>query len=566
MPSERIQFGILYRDFLRRIVDLEVLSASGDIQKLLVQLGAILAAFNFVLAITTVRRYLAVTLPYARLLVAAWGDEEFLIATTMAVAGLFAVLAWNTVLPDRRDTLVLGTLPIRARTLLAARVAAIATALGAAVAAINIFTGFSYPFLVIPGEETVLGGLRSWAAYWGVMTAAALFVFCALLAVQGTASLFLSYRLFLRVSSFLQLAAFFVILTVYFLTPPLFIATRAHLLAWLPSFWFLGVFHEWNGGADARFAPLAGMALRNLGIAGGTAALTYGVAYYRTARRIVELPDIVPADRSRPATRIARLLAARLLRRSHEQAVVLFTARTIARSRQHRLLLAGYAGAGLAIALAYAKSCFYGSPARHWNEPNTALLVGSLVMLFLSVIGARAAFALPLSLSSNWIFRITAVQPPAAYFAAVRKALYALTAIPVWMASALFYLSIWPARAALAHLAVLAVVGVLAVECALHRFRKMPFACSYLPGKSNLNVRLGAFAILFLFTADQGVEIEFWAMQRATRYVALLGILLAAAAWARHRTSAFSASEDEGVHFEDAAAPQLLALNLRGLN
>lgn len=40
------------------------------------------------------------------LLAAAWGYEEFLIATTMAIVGVLAVIAWNSLLPDRRDSLV----------------------------------------------------------------------------------------------------------------------------------------------------------------------------------------------------------------------------------------------------------------------------------------------------------------------------------------------------------------------------------------------------------------------------------------------------------------------------
>ena len=51
MPDERRQFRILYRDFLFRMVDLELLSASGEIQTLLVQFVAMLAAFNFVVSI-----------------------------------------------------------------------------------------------------------------------------------------------------------------------------------------------------------------------------------------------------------------------------------------------------------------------------------------------------------------------------------------------------------------------------------------------------------------------------------------------------------------------------------
>jgi hypothetical protein len=557
------QFSVLYRDFLRRIVDLEVLSATGDVQKLLIQITAVLAALNFVIALLIVRIYSESPLPRSGLLTAAWADEEFLIAGTIAVAGLFAILAWNAVLPDRRDTLILGLLPIPGRTMLLARIAAMGTALGISVVATNVFTGLCYPFLIVPEGAGALGPFRTLTAYWVTMTVSALFVFCAMLAVQGVASLVLSYSLFLRVSSFLQLTGFFLILAVFFLAPPLSTATRYHLLAWLPSFWFLGLFQEMNGGADGRFAPLAFMALRNLAIAGGTAAITYGLAYFRTAGRIVELPDIAPADRSRAAGRWLTFVATKLLPRPLDQAIVLFAARTIARSRQHRLLLAAYGGVALAIAMAYAKVLLYGAKHAHWDQPNTDLLVGSLVLLFFAVVGMRAVFALPLNLRANWIFQVTDVNPPQEYFSAVRKALYALTAVPVWVGSAVLYLSIWPAWPALEHLAVMGALGVLFAELALHRFRKIPFGCSYLPGKSNLNVRLGAYALGFLFAADQGIEVEFWAMQRVGRFAVFLGVLMACAVWARRRTSAASRSA-EGVTFEDFAPPELVSLDIRG--
>ena len=54
-----------------------------------------------------------------------------MIATTMLVVGLFAVLSWESTFPDRRDVLVLSPLPVRARTLFLAKVAAVGSALGA---------------------------------------------------------------------------------------------------------------------------------------------------------------------------------------------------------------------------------------------------------------------------------------------------------------------------------------------------------------------------------------------------------------------------------------------------
>ena len=454
---------------------------------------------------------------------AAWGEQEFLIASTMAIAGLFSVLAWNTVLPDRRDCLILGVLPVRVRTIFLAKVAALATALGIAVAAVNSFTGFSFPFLWTAPGAGFWGGLGSLGAYWLTHLLAGLFVCGALLALQSLAALLLSYRLFLRFSSFLQLACFFTILGVWFLKPP-FTALHAHpWLQWMPSFWFFGLFQQLNGGSSGAapaFAPLAARALWSLPVVAAVAAAAFGLAYRRNLRRIVEQPDIAPADRSRSAARLGAWLAALCLPAAIERAVLMFTARSIARSRQHRLILAAYAGIALGIGLAYTRDLIYGPSsfeamqvAAPWNQPNGSFLAASMIALFFAVVGVRAVFAMPIALRANWIFRLTAVHSPAAYYRAVRKSLYAVAAIPVWMAAAAVLFAIWPAWAAAEHVALLVVLGILLVELSLYRFRKIPFACSYLPGKANLNVRLGTWGIGFLFVAAQGVHLEFWAMR-----------------------------------------------------
>src|SRR4051794_20179826 len=220
MPDERRQFRILYRDFLRRIVDLDIVSASGDVEKLLGQLAAMLAAFNFTYVIVAGPKYMLSKVPAAQLRTAVSSEFEFLVASTMAVAGLFAVLAWNTVMPDRRDCLILGLLPVRTRTVFLAKVAAIASALGVAILALNIFTGVLFPFVALPGTGGAVAALRSLAGYWLAMAAAGLFVCCGMLALQGLAAQLLPYRYFLRISSFLQLAAFFAILAAFFLKPP----------------------------------------------------------------------------------------------------------------------------------------------------------------------------------------------------------------------------------------------------------------------------------------------------------------------------------------------------------
>src|SRR5580658_177238 len=161
-PDERKQFRILYRDFLSRIVDLELIAAGGDARTLIVRFGSLLAAFSFILAYAMVPRYATSGWPHDRLVVFARSDEEFLISTTITVAGLCAVMAWNTIFPDRRDSLILGLIPVRTRTMILARIAAIATVLGAAIGVINVFTGVTFPFALSSGMLDSLRAFVTW--------------------------------------------------------------------------------------------------------------------------------------------------------------------------------------------------------------------------------------------------------------------------------------------------------------------------------------------------------------------------------------------------------------------
>ena len=123
-------------------------------------------------------------------MIGAWGMEHFLIATTMLVVGLFAVLSWDSTFPDRRDVLVLAPLPVRARTLFLAKVAAVATSLSLTVAAFNAFTGFTLPLALGPPSSNLLdlilspGRYRLFAAYWITMISAGGFIFCSVLGVR----------------------------------------------------------------------------------------------------------------------------------------------------------------------------------------------------------------------------------------------------------------------------------------------------------------------------------------------------------------------------------------------
>src|SRR5258707_1284015 len=186
---EKIQFRVLYREFIFRMVDLELLSAEamGDSNKLLGRFAALLVFISLWFAGAGLGVGNPRMAPAGRLIYA-WGTEHFLIATTMLIVGLFAVLSWDSTFPDRRDVLVLAPLPVRTRTLFLAKVAAVGTAMSLTVATLHVFTGLVWPMVLAPLHSGILRLIRLLAGYWITMISAGGFIFCSVLGVQGLAA------------------------------------------------------------------------------------------------------------------------------------------------------------------------------------------------------------------------------------------------------------------------------------------------------------------------------------------------------------------------------------------
>lgn len=571
------QFRVLCREFLFRLVDREVLSlhAQGDASKLLGRFAAIL----IFLSISFTWMALSVGdshMPHNEVLICAWSTEHSLIATAMLVVGLFAVLSWESAFPDRRDVLVLAPLPVRPSTIFLAKVASLAVALSLTVIIFGAAPGLALSLALTPPDASLLDMIlspdlyRTLAAYWITMLAAGTFILCCVLTVQGIAAQ-LPRRLFLRISAFLQMTAFCLFLSGYFLQPSLaspqaLVATQnQRLLAWLPSYWFLGLLQELNGslnGTGTARPALIGLASHawiglTLTVAGaGTAFL---LSYLRTLRRIVEEPDIVPG--SRRLSRLPRFGS------SVETAVVQFSIRTLFRSSQHRVILSFYSGIGFAIVILFLRTPFArklsaASASDLWHQVSLPLLASSFVLMCFWVVGVRVVFGIPLGLRSNWIFRITELRAAAEYLRATRRAMYVLALAPVWIASAVLFLSLWPCRQAAEHLAVLGLLGITLVELCLHGLRKIPFTCSYLPGKSNLHIAFCLWLMLGLNLTYWGAEFERRALSDPGRFPWIVAALLCIAAISTWRRTAWANSEYTELQFEDELPPIVSSLGL----
>jgi len=149
---------VLYRHFLFRIVDLDALAPLADTHKLLGRVAFVLVMLSLTFVVQAFTLGSISNLPAQVGLVLAWAGEHFLIATTMLVTGILAVLSWDSTFPTKRDLDVLGPLPVLPSAIFAAKAAAVGSALGLVILLLHAIPGLIWPAVLhsMSKEQPVL--------------------------------------------------------------------------------------------------------------------------------------------------------------------------------------------------------------------------------------------------------------------------------------------------------------------------------------------------------------------------------------------------------------------------
>jgi hypothetical protein len=193
-------------------------------------------------------------------------------------------------------------------------------------------------------------------------------------------------------------------------------------------------------------------------------------------------------------------------------------------------------------------------------------MVASSLALCCFVLGSRVVITMPLDLRANWVFRVASVYPAPQCLSASRRTLVVLALLPPCTASAVLVPWIGPSRAGAAHAVVLWIAGMILMDVSLYGFHKIPFTCSYLPGKSNLAMAflIGVFTLLAVIWLAAH---ELKAIEAPADYLKMIAALALAAAAARWCAGASVTDEDVAVEFEETMTPafQLLGLTRDGV-
>jgi hypothetical protein len=557
-------FQVLLKHFFDRFFDNELVSRQSDMSASLSKIAGVLAAPGL-LCFWMLPKYTVLSFqPAAVAEAASISDKLFFLTFSMAVMGFLTVLEWDALFPDRRDFTILIPLPIRLETVFSAKIISLCGFVLLFSVAANAISTFVYPFVAMRPPVTPATIFGHMACHALAVLAGTCFIFFFFVALQGLLMNFLSFRAFRRASTYVQLLSVFALLLMTLLlldsSSLLHSAKYQRFLYYFPPMWFLGLYETLMHKPD----PLPGsseMAMRALWIVIGASVLAYALCYKRHVKRSLESEEIFDVVPSRISTWLCAFADRFVVHQPLEQASFYFTGKTIFRSRKHWLYLSAYVGVGFALVL----QGLMGAMSRHGNpaigQQSPTLLSIPLILSFFLLSGMRFVFTLPAELKANWVFQLSEADGRKECLSGVRKAMFVFGVLPLFAALLPAYVFLWGWAAASFQTFFDIVLSLLLIELLLLKFHKIPFTCSFLPGKANITAYWFLYWLAFATYAYTMASIETWALHDPIRMAGLYlagAIAVGVAYFYRNRLL------DEGftLIFEDEPEPVVRTLNL----
>jgi hypothetical protein len=495
---------LLARTFFRRFFESELMPPGLPQVQLTISALTLLAAPGLLLPVRFAANYIQLERYPPALAHALLAHRLLFVTFTMIGLGLVALVIWEGVFPDRRDARILGALPVRGSTLIAARLGALGALAALFVVGMNAIPTILYgPVLAEYGAAAtpVHGAL----AHFVATSCAGAFVFFGLIALQGLLLNLAGRRLAERLSVALQLVFVVGLLQMIFFFPRLGQLFGTELgdltthpaIRLLPSVWFLALYDFVGGRPSPDAHALAAVAL--LATATVTlAAIGLLVATHgRLAKLALESRHSV-GGRGRVLASLSRYVNATIVRNSTERATLQFTLKTMIRSRTHRMLIALYLGVALALVVSAFLPLLVRLGFAGLTVFSIPLLSAPLVVMFLGLAGMRAVFAIPVEPKAHWVIRL--LEPPRRMAAinGVWDAMMLALVIPVCsvvLLTTAILLGVWPA---IVHTTVCLLLGWILAELLVITLSKLPFTCTYYPGLSRMRTMWPAYLIAFM--------------------------------------------------------------------
>ena len=524
--TERLQIVRLWRMFFGRLFESDLMPPGLPQIQLVVWVMAFLGGPSALAPVLLSKKYFWLT--PGQVVTTMEGDRHMALLLSMIATGLITLVIWENVFPDRRDGRILGVLPIRARTFVVARLAALLTVFALIVLAMTLLSSISFGLvnLVFNGVGGFLGMAVSHFAAGAGLEAT---VFFGIIALQCALVNLVGIAMAHRLAVLMQIAMVVGVLQMPLLMP----------LVSVPQV--------------PAYAPLIGLATSGLAL----------VMYIASSRRMTRLAlegTGVSAVRRRRIRELVPLAARITTLSPAARGVCAFTLRTVARSRQHRMLLAGWLGVALAIILGGWVPLVLREGWRAFDAPRPILLAAPLVVISLTLVGMRMLFAVPSEIRANWTLRSRQPIPVRYALDGAAAALVACVIPPVLLGFA-YASALWGMKTGLIHAAFCGALGVLLAQSLAIGLDKVPFTCTYVPGKARFVKLWALYLTAFSFYTFSMASLETQVLKRGgvASTLAVLWSLALIAAYFRYRRS----TEVSDLRFEEEEGETLTVVSVR---
>jgi len=564
----RSRFEVLCRAFFAQFFSSETVTSDEQMQRAMISVLAFLITPALLSPIQMAARFEVAALHFPTLLEAMTRQMATVYITySMVGVGVIAAVMWDALSFDRRDAMVLGPLPLRAATVIGAKIAALALFLLIVAFAVNLVT--AVPFSMVAGNHKALTAVvRHFIAHMAATMAASVFVFCLLVTLRAVVG-GLSGR-HVAVASLLRFLLFSALLCLVIFLPMAMqvdpgsrrraaSVTLMTIPAWSPTNWFLGL-HEWIRGSPAAVWEAGARRAIVFTLAVTASAVLTTIAGYRRQLQIALTPSATDAVRS--AARLPRAIARLATGRSRlTRAVSDFILATLARNSAQQATIA--VNAALGMTLIVASTLRAGGDLTQLMRPRTAVLWMPLVLTYWIAIGLRAAFFVPSELPASWTFRCNAPLQTPAYWGATRAAAIGFL-LPLALLADAGIAPLIGVRAAAWHAMIVIPVVVALAETIALTVNFVPFTRPYEPGHTRLKTRWPLYLVGLFAFAIWPARAAMYAAGRPADIVAIAEWLWAIAIVLEiaGRFRAYTWQMDPAEEFKDEAAIAVLDIGI----
>ena len=490
-------------------------------------------------------------------------DKYFFIVLSMVITGLVVVIKWDKILPGPQDYTNLAPLPLRARTIFFANLAAIVVLASVFALDVNAVSAILFPGVVLSEKGTFPELFAFVGVHITSVLVASAFVFFGCFAVMGALMAFLPNRVFRSVSLFVRLGIIVALITMLctsFTVQPVLRTLARHpdsWMRWLPSLWYIGLYQSLQGRTNAVLVSLMWMGLKAAAGAFVLALAFSALSYRRYFLRIPESSDASPPARKWSFGWMQPLFDRWILRDAFQRACYHFGMRALLRSEIHCIICGAFVGLGLVLASQMAIDAQPGGAA----IPNADLLAAPLAVAYLMILGLRFVFEVPSGLNANWVYKVILDQEQHPTRAVARKMMLTFLVPGVLAPVAIAYSWVWGVAAGLLHAAYVVALSAVLMEIVLLRFRKIPFTCTLPLFENHALMRVLIYVIGFFVFTNLAGAMESWMLRDPVRF-AIVPVLLVLCWDLLRRIRRDTPEVDARLIYEESAAREVQALNI----